>query len=488
MTASAELATEIRRLFFAEHWKRGTIATQLGTHPDVVERVLGHLGPKAGTPRPRPNLLGPFVAFVDETLAQYPKLVCTRIYDMLRGRGYTGSIKTLRRYVRTARPQPRSEVFLRVESLPGEQAQVDWAHVGSLCVPGGRRSLWAFVMVLAYSRALWAELVLDLDIHSLRRSLVRAAAFFGGVARQWLFDNAKTVVVERRGDAVRFHPDLLDLASTLHAQPRLCAPRKPHEKGKVERAIRYLKERFFAARTFHSVAHGNAQLLAFLGEIADQRPHPRWPHRTVHDVFDEERGRLLPLPSPLPITDVVMPIAADKTAFVRLDTNRYSVPADYARRSITLVASDAEIRLLDGHQLLACHERSWGRHQIIETKEHRSVLLESKQRAREPKGRDRLQAEIPGIDVLVERWVEQGRNIGSMVAKTIRLLDAYGSQLVSDAVQDMISRGTHDPGALAMLCEQRRRALHARPPTIIELGPHVVERDVIPHDLGGYDE
>ena len=184
----------------------------------------------------------------------------------------------------------------------------------------------------------------------------------------------------------------------------------------------------------------------------------------------------------------LMPIAVDKTAFVRLDTNRYSVPGDYARRSITLVASDTEIRLLDGQQLIACHERSWGRHQIIETKEHRARLLESKQRAREPKGRDRLQAEVTGIDVLVERWVEQGRNIGSMVAKTIRLLDAYGSLLVSDAVKDMITRGTHDPGALAMLCEQRRRSLHARPPTIIELGPHVVERDVIPHDLGGYDE
>ncbi len=100
--------------------------------------------------------------------------VATRIFDMLRERGYTGSIKTLRRYVRAARPAPKSEVFLRVESLPGEQAQVDWAHVGSLAVPGGRRPLWAFVMVLAYSRAMWAELVVDMGVESLRRASARS--------------------------------------------------------------------------------------------------------------------------------------------------------------------------------------------------------------------------------------------------------------------------------------------------------------------------
>jgi transposase len=175
MTVSPAVAAEIRRLYHAEHWKRGTIAEQLGVHFDAVVRVLGSFGPKAGTPRPDARVLEPYVPFVDETLARYPKLVATRIFDMLRERGYTGSIKTLRRYVRAARPVPKSEVFLRVESLPGEQAQVDWAHVGSLAVPGGRRPLWAFVMVLAYSRARWAELVVDMGVESLRRSLVRAS-------------------------------------------------------------------------------------------------------------------------------------------------------------------------------------------------------------------------------------------------------------------------------------------------------------------------
>jgi hypothetical protein len=330
--------------------------------------------------------------------------------------------------------------------------------------------------------------VLDLGVESLRRSLVRASAYFGGSPRQWLFDNAKCVVVERSGDVIRFHPTLVDLAARMHVQPALCAPRRPTDKGKVERSIRYLKDRFFAARSFHSVAHGNAQLLEFFETIALERPHPRWPERRVRDVLEDERPRLLALSDPLPETDIVMPIAVDKAAFVRLDTNRYSVPPVYARRSLTLAASDTGVRLLDGTVEVASHARSWGRHQVVERREHRAAVVEEKRRARDLKGRDRLRVEVPGIDVLLARWADAGRNLGSMVSSTIVLLDAYGAAVLRDVVADMIARGIHDRGAMAILCEQRRKRRSGPAPTIIELGQHVVERDVVPHDLGGYDE
>jgi transposase len=489
MTVDLKVEAEIRRLYFAEHWKRGTIASALGVHFDTVVRVLGSFGPRAGSPRPNARVLEPYIPFVDETLARHPRLVATRIQDMLVERGYTGSLRTLRRYVRTARPTPKSEAFLRVETLPGEQAQVDWAHVGALTILGSTRPLWAFVMVLAYSRAMWAELVLDMGIESLRRSLVRASVFFGGSPRQWLFDNAKTVVVERSGDAVRFHPALLDLSARLHVQPALCGVRKPHEKGKVERAIRFLKERFFAARSFHSVAHGNAQLLEFCERIAHQRPHPRWPERRILDVFEEEKPRLLSLPSPLPDTETVAPITVDKSAFVKLDTNRYSVPAPYKDHTLTLVADDVTVRLLDGQVEVARHARCWGRHRTIELREHRAALLDEKRKARDLKGRDRLRVEVPEIEALLERWVDAGRNIGSMVAFTVKLLDAYGPKVLRTVVTDMVRRGVHDRGAMAILCEQKRRRGRAGPaPLALHLGEHVVERDVVPHDLGGYDE
>ena len=118
------------------------------------------------------------------------------------------------------RPAPKREAFLRLDPLVGEQAQIDWAHVGQVAVPGGgSRSLWLFVMVLAWSRAMWGEFCFDTTVHSLLRSLVRTSSYLGGSARQWLFDNPKIVVLERHGAAARFHPLLLDLSSALHVPP-----------------------------------------------------------------------------------------------------------------------------------------------------------------------------------------------------------------------------------------------------------------------------
>lgn len=477
---------EIRRLYFAEHWTRGTIATQLGIHPDVVERVIGQLGPGPRERPPIPCVLDPYKCVVDETLAKYPSVRATRIFDMIEERGYTGSIRTLRRYVTETRPMPRGEVFLRIERLPGEQSQVDWGHVGKISVPGGVRALWVFVLVLAYSRALWAELVLDLSVHSLLRSLIRAAQFFGGVTRQWLFDNPKTVVLERRGDAVRYHPLLLDLASTFHVEPRLCAVRKPNQKGGVERAIRFLKERFFAARTIRSIEQGNAQLLQFIERVAMTRPHPLLPGRTVAHVFSEERARLLDLPTVLPAADIVIPAVVDKTAFARFDTNRYSVAPEHARKTLTLVASDTEVRLLDGDEIVACHQRNWGKKQTVERAEHRAAIIEQKQGAKELKGRDRLRVNIPRIDELLNRWLRDGRNVGSLTARTLQLLDLYGRHVLESAVAELLDRGQHDFGALALLCEKSRS--RPKPNLPIEFGSHVPEHDVIPHDLGGYDD
>jgi transposase len=494
MTIDEAREAEIRRLHFAEHWKVGTIVTQLGEHHEVVERVLG-LGkgarlrpaPRGGEGSEVPQPLRGYETFVTETLTQYPRLRATRLYDMLVERGYEGSVRTVRRHVRRVRPAPKSEVFLRIEALIAEQAQVDWAYVSKLRVAGGTRQLWAFVMVLAYSRAMWAELVIDLSAISLRRSLVRACSYFGGATRQWLFDNPKIVVLERHGDAVRFHPELLALAGQLCVAPRLCGVRKPQQKGKVERAIRFLRDRFFAARTIRDVARGNAELLTFLDEIANVRPHPRWPERRVDEVLAEEKARLLALPDPLPTTELVEPISVDKTAFVHVDNNQYSVPSVYAEKTLMLVADDTSIKLCDGQEAVAEHVRCWGRHQRIEAPEHRLVLLKHKRAARETKGRDRLGAVIPGFEILQGRWVEAGRNVGFMTAKALRLLDLYGVEVLGAAAREAIARGTHDPSALAVLCEEHRRAADSPVPLDIDLGAHVPDRDVVPHDLESYD-
>jgi transposase len=487
VTVAAEIEAEIARLFHAEHWKVGTIAAQLGVHHDVVRRVLGLLPPQLCPARP-PLLVAPYDEFIKDTLKQYPRLRSTRILDMIKERGYLGSERTLRRFVTTVRPTPTREAFLRLDPLIGEQAQIDWAHVGQIPVPGGgTRSLWLFVMVLAWSRAMWGEFCFDTTVHSLLRSLVRASSFFDGCTRRWLFDNPKIVVLERHGDVARFHPLLLDLGSAMHVQLRLCAPYRGNEKGRVERKIRFLRDRFLAGREIHGVEQGNRELLAFIDTIAHQQRHPNFQQRTIADCLAEEKQRLLSLPDPMPATDLVTPVAVDKTAFARFDTNIYSVPPDHVERTLTLVADDRTVRLLDGATVLAQHSRSFGHRQKVELPEHRAEIIRRKQGASQSTGGGRLRAAAPRIDVLVERWVVAGRNVGSMTARTTKLLDLYGQDVFAKAITETIERGTHDPGEVGVLCEKHRRAAEHPVPIHVPLGDHIPDRDVIPHDLGGYD-
>ena len=487
MKSTPELEAEMLRLHYAEHWPVGTIATQLSAHPDQVRRVLG-LGAGRASAQMRTRLVDPYRPFIDDTLARYPTLRATRLYDMLRERGYPGSIRTLRDFVASVRPRPRRDPYLLTETLPGEQAQVDWAFVGKLAFPGGERALWLFVMVLGHSRAMWGEFVLDLSVHSLCRSLVRGAGALGGVPRQWLFDNPKTVVLERVGPVARFHPTLISLCAAMRVEPRLCAVRKPEHKGKVERAIRYLRDRFLAGRAITGVDDGNRALARFIEEIAHHRPHPTIAQRTVGDVFGDERARLLSLPDPLPETARVEPVQVDRQAFVRVDTNRYSVPTDHAEKIRTLVVDDRLVRVLDGSTVLAEHTRAWGRRQVIELPEHRAALVVQRRAARALKGRDRLRAVAPMFDRIVARWETSGSALGRRVSQAIQLLDLYGDHVFAAAAADIDARGLADVGALAVACEQRRKHSKRPIPIALVLPKHLEDDDVIPHNLESYDE
>lgn len=487
--STPEQEADIIRLYYAEHWRVGTIAAQLGIHRDTVRRVLGldRRSRGQGVQALQPRMVDPYRDFIKETLTRYPRLRATRLHDMLRGRGYEGAVRTLRAYVAEVRPRPRREIYLHTEPLIGEQAQIDWAYVGKIAVPGGERALWLFVMVLSHSRAMWAEFILDLSVHSLRRSLVRASRAIGGVTRQWLFDNPKIVVLERRGDAVRFHPELLDLCGQMRVQPRLCAVARPQHKGKVERSIRYLRDRFLAGRTISGVAEGNAQLLAFIENIAHVRPHPALGPRTVGEVLENERRRLLELPNPLPETDFVLPTRADTQAFVRFDGNRYSVPTDDADKTLTLVTDDAHVRVLHGNRTIASHPRCFGKRQVIERLEHRTALIEQRRAAAELKGRDRLRAVAPDFAALLDRWSQAGPSLAIQVTRAIKLLDLYGDTIFAKAVGELVARGLHDTGALAVACERLRKDKNRPVPIDIILPDHAQDCDVIPHDLEIYD-
>src|SRR5512143_1824655 len=134
-----ETCVQIRRYFYAEHWKIGTIARELGVHPDTVHQAVESNRFRRAVPL-RPSITDPYLEFVRQTLDQHPRLTATRIYQMIRERGYTGSVVQLRRAVARLRPA-RPEPFLRLQTFPAEQGQVDWAHFGQVAVGRARRQL-----------------------------------------------------------------------------------------------------------------------------------------------------------------------------------------------------------------------------------------------------------------------------------------------------------------------------------------------------------
>ena len=295
---SDEQRATIRRLFFAEHWKVGTIVSELGVHRDTVLGALevSRFHVRSG---PRKAQLDPYVAFVTQLLEQHPRLRATRVHEMLVLRGHRGCVTQTRQLVRRLRPRRPSEAFLRLRTLPAEQAQVDWAHFGQIRVGQAMRKLYAFVMVLSWSRALHALFTLDQSMESFVRGHVESFRALGGCARVLLYDNLKSAVLARFGEVIQFNPRLIELASHYHFLPRPVAVARGNEKGRVERQIRFLRDRFFAARSFRDVDDLNAQFIECRDRFGHARPCPGDDSMTVAEAHQRER----PVPMGAPDED-----------------------------------------------------------------------------------------------------------------------------------------------------------------------------------------
>ena len=480
---------EIRRLYYGEHWKMGTIAVQLGLHRETVRAAVEHETGGVHRGFCRPSALDSFLPLIRNTLAQYPRLRATRIHEMLRQRGYTGAVPQVRRLVRRLRPESGRAVYRRVVTLVGEQAQVDWGTFGKVRIGHGVRAVSGFVMVLGYSRALAALFTLDQTLESFLRGHVDAFDALGGVARNLVYDNLRSAVLDRRGTAVQFHPRLLELAGHYHFAPHPCTPGRGNEKGKVERQIQYLRHAFFAARPFRDLDDINAQFLRWRDDVAHRRRHPELPDRTVADVWAEEQPRLLPLPAHPLETDLVRAVRSGKTPYVRFDRNLYSIPHTHVRKPLTLLAGATCIRILDGQTELARHHRTYDTGRTVEDPDHLEGLLAATRQANAHTTRDRLRVAVPATTALFERLAERGEPLRPLATRLLALLDDYGPQELAAAVTTALERDALGAGSIAHILETRRRHQGRKPPLRLTLPdrPGVRDLDVRPHDLETYD-
>jgi transposase len=483
-----EQVAHIRHLFHAEHWKIGTIAAELHLHPDTVRAALD-TDRFRSHPRLRDRLTDPYLGFLRESLQQYPRLRATRLFEMLRPRGYTGSVSQLRRVVADLRP-PRHEAFLRLRTFPGEQAQADWAHFGEITVGRARRRLSAFLLTLSYSRALWLEFFFDQTLENFLLGHVHAFQDWGGAPRNVETDNLRSVVLERRGDAIHFHPRFLELSAHYHFATRPCRPARGNEKGRVERAIQFARHSFFAARPFTTLADFNRQALDWRNQVAHQRPWPDDDSRTVAQVFEEEKPHLLPLPAhPFPC-ELIRTVYADKTLCVRFDLNDYSVPPRALGRALTLVASSTTVRLLDGSAEIAAHRRSYDRHEQIEDPAHRHALLKQKRKALGSTASGRLAASVPESQAFLQAAFEHGESTARLTAQLLRLLDDYGARELDAALHEALDRRTPRLSSVAFILARRHRQQRRSAPLPVNLSrrPDLENLTVSNPSLEAYDE
>jgi hypothetical protein len=183
-------------------------------------------------------------------------------------------------------------------------------------------------------------------------------------------------------------------------------------------------------------------------------------------------------------------VASGKTPYIRFDLNDYSIPHELVGRPLTLIATETEVRLADPTgAVVATHKRSWGRQETVEDPAHLARLAAEKRRARDLRGRDRLQLACKQAEPFIAAIARRGVSLAHATARLGRLLDHYGAAEMDAALADVIARGALSAESVAHVLDQRARARRIAPPLDVPLpdDPRIRDLRVTPHGLAGYD-
>jgi transposase len=457
------LWAEIRRLAEIEQLSGRAIARQLHCSRHTVAAALDlQQPPTAAAPR-RASLLDPYVEQIQELLAKYPDLSAVRIREEIaRGpQGYTGSTIILRRYLRQVRPA-RGRVYQEVPYEPGQALQVDWGECGRVQVGSTVRKVSVFVAVLCYSRMVYIEFTLSQRKAEFYRGLVNALTFFGGSPRHLIFDNLKAAVLNGSGRSACYHPEFLALCGYFCLQPIACARRDPESKGVVEGSVRYVKHNALAGRADQLLRCEDYLALAsyWRDQVANVRLHATTRERPI-DRFQQERGRLRPLPAIPFDTDEVVPVVVNPHARIAFDGNRYSAPPQFVRKPLTLRANRDALRLLHEGQVVAQHVRCYERGQVLVLPEHRLAALTLRQRPQQQSLERDFDAWGPEARAFRLGLNSRPVKTGVHLRRLLKLAQVYGRTEVLAALSRAVALATYDAAYVEnlLLAERRRRQL-----------------------------
>jgi transposase len=478
---------EVLRLALVEGRSVRTISRELSMSRKTVRRILGRAMAKPKpTKEPRSSILDAYEEELRRLLKATPDMRAPALLERLRERGYTGGITILRDRLRKIRPRAAREAFLTLDFKPGAALQVDWADFG-FAIPGCARRVSAFVAVLAYSRYLYLEFVLSQAMGTFLRCMERATHFFGGTAHVDIFDNMKTVVRERAGGTKVFNPKFVEYARSRGFAITACTPARGNEKGRVERPIGFVRERFWRGRRFRDLLELNVQATTWRDQIANNRIHDVT-GRVPSLVFkNEEKQHLKPLPATPFETDDIDTVTVTKTFRVFFDRNLYSVPWRLAGQLVLIRANDETVSIFLGPKQVARHSRCWRVGETIEDPSHAEGLLRERPRA----PASSLPPALIGLGDVGRDYFKllaaNGQSIQREIVRLVFLVEIFGEGHAREAVLEVMKTGHVGAEYVEYVLRYKKRLTPAPPP--LRLGdPEIDDISFREPDLSLYDE
>lgn len=435
MTIESSLRAAICRMANVDKMSTNAIAEQLSIHHSTVKRALKIQSQKLNCERQFPPSLLKHEGLIKEIIEKYPKVQGKSLRRLLKDLSVDSSSTTCIRALRFLRGSQQSIYGIRT-TLPGVEAQYDWGEK-TILIGSKKRKIYIFVMVLSHSRNVYAAITENMKTETLAYFHTEAFKWFGGVPRKILYDNMKTVVIERAGDVIQFSKSFFDYSAHYLFEPIACHVRTPQEKGRVERQVGSIKNNFFNAREFCDLEDLNNQLGDWLIERLSNS-HPTDKSKTINDIFKTEEPFLIRLPKQHLVLRRAVIVSIGKQAFAQFETNRYSIPPEHAHSTVRLLVGYKDIEIYRGNSLIATHSRSFNKNQIVENGAHLESFLKHQGKGTKPAyRRGYLMRLLPDLEPLFQRLALQNDSFKPVVTRIQLLLDRYGVTHVENAIKEL---------------------------------------------------
>lgn len=461
------------------------IARALGLDPKTVGKWAKAKSYRPRQPSPRSSKLDPFKPRVVRLLETHP-YSATQVFQRLREEGFSGGFSIVKDYVRKVRPV-RKPAFLTLSFEPGECAQVDWGEYGLVNVGSTRRKLSFFVMVLCYSRLMYLEFTVSQTLEHFLSCHQNAFHYFGGCVKKVMVDNLKTAVLRRLvGEAPVFNARYLDFSRHYGFDIAACNVGKGNEKGRVENGVGYVKKNFLGGLDIPDFSAVNPAARQWLESIANVRLHGET-HEKPCDRFQTERPALSPLPAMPYDVGTVHSVRASNRFRVTLDTNRYSVPSEYASTRLILKAYPDRILVYSQDKLIAQHVRCYDRHQDFEHPDHPRELLMQRRKAYDQTLLKRFLALSPLAERYYQELQQRRLNPRHHLRKMLALGEIYGRDNLARAIEDAFTLQAFSSEYIANILEQRQRLLPESGALLLTRRQDLLELEMAEPDLSIYD-